>query len=85
MEQIAGIGDRLQQVRKLLDWTQDELANRSGVGVATIRRCETSIFEPRLSTAQRLANTMGIRTGWLLTGDGAIWQGSGQESESHRV
>lgn len=48
---------------------QDELADRAGIGVATIRRAEGGKFDPRLSTATKLADALHVRVEWLLTGD----------------
>jgi transcriptional regulator with XRE-family HTH domain len=36
--------------RGLLDWSQQELAEKAGVGVVTIRQLEASIHEPRRAT-----------------------------------
>lgn len=49
--------------------TQDELAHRAGVGVATIRRAENGYFDPRMATARKLADALQVRVEWLLTGD----------------
>jgi transcriptional regulator with XRE-family HTH domain len=40
-------------------WSQDELAERSGVGRATIHRLESGT-PARLSTIRRLASTLGV-------------------------
>ncbi len=37
---LAELGRRLQQLRKLEGWTQQELATEAGIGVATLRRIE---------------------------------------------
>jgi transcriptional regulator with XRE-family HTH domain len=36
--------------RGLLDWTQQELADRAGVGIVTIRQVEAGTTEPRRAT-----------------------------------
>ena len=36
--------------RGLLDWSQQELAEKAGVGVVTIRQLEASSHEPRRAT-----------------------------------
>ena len=38
--------------RGLLDWTQQDLADASGVGVVTIRQIESGATEPRRATLQ---------------------------------
>jgi transcriptional regulator with XRE-family HTH domain len=38
--------------RGLLDWSQQELANRAKVGIVTIRQFESGSSEPRRSTLQ---------------------------------
>jgi transcriptional regulator with XRE-family HTH domain len=36
--------------RGLLDWTQQELAARAGVGIVTVRQVEAGTTEPRRAT-----------------------------------
>jgi transcriptional regulator with XRE-family HTH domain len=38
--------------RGLLDWTQQELANRAGVGTVTVRQFEGGLNEPRRATLE---------------------------------
>ena len=64
-----GFGSRLRFVRERWKLTQDDLAKNAGVGVATIRRMEGGKFDPRLSTASKLADALQVRVEWLLTGD----------------
>lgn len=67
----SGFGKRLRETRRQHGWTQDELATAAGVGVATVRRCEGSYFDPRVSTVQRLAGALRVSPWWLLFGQGA--------------
>ena len=62
-------GARLRYVRGRWKLSQDALAQRAGVGVATIRRMEGRKFDPRLSTVSKLADALQVRVEWLLTGD----------------
>ena len=38
--------------RGLLDWTQQELADRAGVGIVTVRHFEGGLNEPRRATLE---------------------------------
>ena len=54
------IGDRLRDLRKRRLLTQEQLAERSGVGIATIVRVERNQVEPRGSTIRKLAEALDI-------------------------
>jgi transcriptional regulator with XRE-family HTH domain len=38
--------------RGLLDWTQQDLADRAGVGIVTVRQVESGLSEPRRATLE---------------------------------
>ena len=40
----------MQSSPGLLDWSQQELADRAGLGIVTIRQIEADITEPRRAT-----------------------------------
>lgn len=63
------MGERLKLRRRALKWTQEGLACEAGVGLATIRRIEQGASEPRIDTARRLAATLEVRAGWLISGE----------------
>lgn len=80
------MGERLKFCRAAFGWTQEDLAREAGVGIATIRRIEQRAIEPRLDTARRLAETFGVRDGWLISGEEpmvGLWQMSVEEQ--HRL
>ena len=49
--------------RGLLDWSQQELANKARIGVVTVRQLEAGVHEPRRATldvVRRCFETAGI-------------------------
>ena len=54
----ARIGDRVRQLRRERLLTQEELSERSGVGVTSIIRIERGQVEPRFSTIRKLAKAL---------------------------
>jgi transcriptional regulator with XRE-family HTH domain len=44
--------------RGLLDWTQQELADRAGVGIVTVRQFEGGLNEPRRATLEVIGQAL---------------------------
>ncbi len=67
---VATRGERLREARRRAMLSQAELAERSGVGVATIIRIENDQVkrEPHFSTLRKLAGSLGIEATELLEG-----------------
>ena len=57
------MGDRLRQLRLLRNITQEELAERAGVGVKVLRRFEAT-GSGTVETALRLATVLGVDEGF---------------------
>lgn len=58
---VATLAERLKDARRRAMLTQAQLAEDSGVGVATIRRIEGGdITEPRFSTLRKLARALDV-------------------------
>ncbi len=58
---VATLGEKLKDARRRAVLTQEELAEKSGVGVATIIRLERGqIEEPRVSTLRKLAGALDV-------------------------
>jgi len=60
LAEVLYVGDRLRDLRKRKLLTQEQLAVRSGVGIATIVRVERNQVEPRGSTIRKLAEALSI-------------------------
>lgn len=53
---------KLRPLRRRMAWTQEELAEHSGVGIATIIRLEGGDDRPpRVSTLRKLADALGVK------------------------
>jgi len=55
---------QIRSARKALGWTQDQLADKAGVGTATIKRYETEGFRPgsQLGTIEKIERALQINT-----------------------
>jgi transcriptional regulator with XRE-family HTH domain len=60
MLKVLYIGDRLRDIRKRALLTQQELADKSGVGVTTIIRIENNQVEPQGRTIRKLAEALDV-------------------------
>ena len=66
---VLYIGDKLRDTRKRALLTQQQLADKSGVGVTTIIRIERNQVEPQARTIRKLAEALGVEPHELLKGD----------------
>lgn len=57
---------RLRQIREGKGVSLRVLAKLAGVGVATLARMEGGKWDPRLSTLQKLAKTLGVTVAELI-------------------
>ncbi len=62
-----GVRDRVRALRDKKGWTQNHLADVSGIPQPTIWRLEKGIIRnPKSSVVQRLAETLGVSADYLL-------------------
>jgi predicted transcriptional regulator len=66
MPVVVHIGDKLKETRTRELLTEQELAEKSGVGVNTIIRIERKQVEPHFCTIRKLAEALGIDPKALL-------------------
>jgi transcriptional regulator with XRE-family HTH domain len=66
---VLHIGDKLRETRKRALLTQEQLAEKSGVGVTTIVRIERNQVEPQGQTIRKLAEALGIEPYELVKGE----------------
>lgn len=63
---------RLKELRKQLNLTQNELANRLGLGVSTVTNWEKTGSVPARQI-ERISRMFGVNAEWLETGNGAVF------------
>lgn len=59
-------GERLRQVRRERQLTQDELAERLGFGQSQMNKYENGKSDPTAEVVVRLAKELNVTTDWLL-------------------
>lgn len=67
------IGNRIKKIRKALDLTQTEFANRIGSVQNTITRYENNQRTPSASIITLICREFGVREEWLQTGEGEMF------------
>lgn len=58
-EMLNELGRRLAQIRKQQDYTQDQLAEEAGIGIATLRRVEGG-QDSQLETWLKILKALGL-------------------------
>lgn len=64
--QLAGVGDRIEYLRKKLNLTQKQLAEKAGITEASLSRYENNLREPKAEIISKLAIALGTTTDFLL-------------------
>jgi transcriptional regulator with XRE-family HTH domain len=65
-EEVVRIGTQLKRARERALLTQEELAERAGIGTATLNRIERDRVEPHFRTIRKLAKALGMDPAKLL-------------------
>jgi transcriptional regulator with XRE-family HTH domain len=65
---LLKIGKRVRNLRTDRGWSQEELADRSGVNRSYMSRVELGKSDVSLSVLHKIARTLGISLAELLTG-----------------
>jgi len=63
---MTDTGNLIRRVRIARDLSQTELAEKAGLGEATIRRAEVGRGTPSTQTLGAIAEALGVRLSWLL-------------------
>lgn len=68
--EVMKIGTRVKHVRERALLTQEELAERAGIGLNTVNRIEKDHTEPRFGTIRKIARALGVDSKDLLPEEG---------------
>ena len=63
---VLRIGEKVREIRKRRLLTQEQLADKAGVGVNTIIRIERNQVEPHSRTIRKLAAALGVSPADLI-------------------
>ena len=69
-DDAATFGDRLAAARDAQGITQETLARRLGVELASLEGWENDVREPRANRLSMLSGILDVSMSWLLTGEG---------------
>ena len=65
-EGLKAFAQRLKEVRKIKNISQEELAYKSGITLSQIARIETAKINPTLSTIFKIARTLEVKLSELF-------------------
>jgi transcriptional regulator with XRE-family HTH domain len=66
MEAVVYIGENLKRLRTQNALTQDQLARKAGVALATVARIERNEVEPHLTNVKKLADALRVHPAVLI-------------------
>lgn len=76
------IGERIKEIRKAKNLTQQAFADQIGLKRNTIGNYEVNIIAPSDRTISDICREFGVREAWLRTGEGEMFV---QDTQSEQV
>jgi transcriptional regulator with XRE-family HTH domain len=65
---MGSLGERIKQLRKQLNMSQSELAEKVGISYAQVGRYETKGAQPPAETLKKIADALGVSPDYLIYG-----------------
>jgi transcriptional regulator with XRE-family HTH domain len=65
-KEAIAFGKRVRELREARDWTQERLAEESGMNWLQVGHIERGASDPKLSTIVKLAKALGVPAAELL-------------------
>lgn len=78
---MSTTNERLLQLRKALNKTQDEFGKDVGVSRSVIKNIEYNLTEPKPTFVTLICRTYGVSQTWLETGEGDMFEPQTQDEE----
>lgn len=75
------IGDRIKQVRKALNYTQQRFADELGLKQNTVATYEMNKTTPSERTIMDISSKLNVNRRWLETGEGEMFNSLNREKE----
>ena len=79
------MNERIKQLRKDLNLTQEAFASKIGIGKSALSRIESGFNNPSDQTVMLICQTFGVRREWLEHGDGPMYQDADPDSSAALV
>lgn len=75
--------ERINQLRRALDLTQDEFGRRLGITKASISKIENGANSASEQTLRSMCREFGASYLWLTTGEGAMFENGNDDAALH--
>ena len=77
------MNDRIKELRRTLDLTQDEFGGRIGITKSSISTMESGRSNPSEQTLRSMCREFGASYLWLTTGEGPMFENGGDDAALH--
>lgn len=77
------MNDRIKELRRALDLTQEEFGNRIGLAKSGISRIESGTTGTTEQTLRSICREFGASYLWLTTGEGPMFENGGDDAALH--
>lgn len=75
--------DRIKELRRALDLTQDEFGGRIGITKSSISTMESGRSNPSEQTLRSMCREFGAAYLWLTTGEGPMFENGNDDAALH--
>ena len=75
--------DRIKELRRALDLTQEEFGGRMGITKSSISTMESGRSNPSEQTLRSMCREFGASYLWLTTGEGAMFEDGNDDAALH--